>query len=234
MSRELREPLTNIIGFCRLILNGVDGPISEEQRQDLRIIYASSEHLLGLINDLLDVSQIEAGLMELDFQDVDLQKMITSLMATASALVRDKDVELRQDVASLPLVRADSNRIRQVLLKLITNAVKVTEKGCISVQAWVQDHQVFVSVSDSGKGIPPEDQQRIFEQSEQGTTENGRRRSGTGPGLALTRQFVEMHGGEIWVDSQVGKGSTFTLALPLSSVAEQPQSPRMRRSSEGA
>jgi signal transduction histidine kinase len=219
MSRELREPLTNITGFCRLILNGLDGPISDLQRQDLQIILANSEHLLGLINDLLDVSQIEAGLMELHFQELDLQAMIKSVMATASALVRDRDIQLIREVEDLPPVKADAARMRQVLLKLLTNAAKFTQAGTITVRAWSEDHRVFVSVSDTGNGIPVEDQRRIFEQFEQGTTGAGRHPNGAGLGLALSKQFVEMHGGEIWVESAVGIGSTFTFSLPLEPVS---------------
>jgi signal transduction histidine kinase/HAMP domain-containing protein len=216
MSHELREPLTNIIGFSRLILKGLDGAINEQQEKDLHIIYANSQHLLGLINDLLDISQIEAGLMELQFQKLDLAEMIRSVMATASALVRDKDIELHQEIApNLPLLHADAARIRQVLLRLLSNAAKFTEEGRIIVRAWIQDHSVMVSVSDTGVGIQCQDQCRIFEQFEQGTLENGRRPNGAGLGLALSKKFVEMHGGEIWVESERGKGSIFTFSLPL-------------------
>jgi len=219
MSHELREPLTNIIGFSQLILKGYDGPISDRQRQDIQIIHANSQHLLGLINDLLDVSQIEAGLVELSFQDIHLPEIIDSVMATISALVREKNVELRQDVEDLPTVRGDATRIRQVLLKLLINAAKFTEQGCITVRAWADGEgassHVFVSVSDTGQGIPLEDQQRVFERFEQGTLGNGRRPDGAGLGLALSREFVEMHGGEIWVESEPGAGSTFTFTLPL-------------------
>ena len=220
MSRELREPLTNIIGFCRLILNGLDGPISDQQRHDLHIVYANSEHLLGLINDLLDVSQIEAGLMELHFEDVDLDAMTKSVMATTSALVRDKEIELRRDVEDLPVVRADATRIRQVLLKLLTNAAKFTEKGRITVRAWSDARHVFVSIADTGQGIAPENRERIFEEFEQGKNEHGRYPDGAGLGLALSRQFVEMHGGEIWVESEPGNGSVFTFSLPLEPAAD--------------
>ncbi|MFW6135624.1 MAG: ATP-binding protein, partial [Chloroflexota bacterium] len=227
MSRELREPLTNIIGFSRLILKGLDGPINDKQRRDVDIIHANSEHLLGLINDLLDVSQIEAGLMELDFQELHLPDVIDSVMATTSALVRDKDIELLREVDDLPPVRADGARIRQVLLKLLTNAAKFTERGCIAVRAWSEgcdgSTRVFVSVSDTGRGISPEDQQRVFERFEQGTLGDGRRPNGAGLGLALSKEFVEMHGGEIWVESEPGAGSTFTFSLPLTPGADEAQ-----------
>jgi len=218
MSHELRTPLTNIIGFSRLLLKGVDGPLSDQQRNDLQIIYRNGQHLLGLINDLLDISQIEAGLMELEFREVDLADLIHSVMATASALVRDRPIMLREEIEpDLPVVHADPARIRQVLLCLLSNAAKFTEQGEISVRAWADTARVLVSVSDTGVGIPQEDQERIFEQFEQGAMENGRRPNGAGLGLALSKEFIEMHAGEIWVESEVGKGSTFTFSLPLSS-----------------
>ncbi|RME34566.1 MAG: HAMP domain-containing protein, partial [Thermoflexia bacterium] len=211
MSHELRTPLTNIIGFARLMLKGIDGPLTEQQRHDLEIIYHNGEHLLGLINDLLDLSQIEAGLMELEFREVDLGDLIRSVMATASALVRGKPVVMREMIApDLPKVRADPARIRQVLLRILANAAKFTDQGSIIVRAWSEDGEVRVSVSDTGVGIPPEFQERIFERFEQGVAENGRRPDGIGLGLALSKEFVEMHGGRIWVESEVGKGSTFT------------------------
>jgi signal transduction histidine kinase len=227
MSHELREPLTNIIGFSRMILRGFDGPINDQQRRDVDIIHANSQHLLGLINDLLDVSEIEAGLLELDFQDVHLPEMIESVMATTNALVRDKDIELRQEVGELPSVRADAARIRQVLLKLLTNAAKFTEQGRITVRAWAEENgsssRVFVSVSDTGLGISSQDQKRVFERFEQGTLGNGRRPNGAGLGLALSKEFVEMHGGEIWVESEPGEGSTFTFSLPLTQDSDRTQ-----------
>jgi signal transduction histidine kinase len=142
-------------------------------------------------------------------------EIIESVMATTSALVRDKDIELRREMDDLPLIKADVARIRQVLLKLLTNAAKFTEQGHITVRAWSKDHQVIVSVSDSGRGIPAGDQQRVFERFEQGKMGNGRRPNGAGLGLALSKEFVEMHGGEIWVESAVGEGSTFAFSLPL-------------------
>ena len=220
MSHELRTPLTNIIGFSRLMLKEIDGPLAERSREDVEIIYNNGQHLLGLVNDLLDVSQIEAGLMELEFRTVDLADLIHSVMATASALVRDKDVQLRQEIApDLPMVQADKTRIRQVLLLLLSNAAKFTDLGSITVRAWSDGEQVAISIRDTGGGILPEDRERIFEQFEQGTLENGRRPNGAGLGLALSREFVEMHGGRIWVESEVGKGSTFTLTLPLRPVS---------------
>ena len=219
MSHELRTPLTNIIGFSRLMLKGIGGPLRGQQQNDLQIIYQNGQHLLGLINDLLDVSQIEAGLMELELREMDLADLIGSVMATASALVRDRDIELHACIApDLPTVRADTARIRQVLLRLLANASKFTVQGAIIVRAWHADTEVMVSVSDTGVGIPLGDRERIFERFEQGTLAN-RRPDGAGLGLALSKKFVEMHGGRIWVESEVGKGSTFTFSLPLSQEA---------------
>ena len=216
MSHELRTPLTNIIGFSRLMLKGIEGPLTEQLQTDMQIIYYNGQHLLGLINDLLDISHIEAGMMELEFREVNLADLIRSVMATASALVRDKDIELHQEITpNLPMVQADAARIRQVLLRLLTNASKFTEQGAITVRTRLTNEHVFVSVSDTGVGIPPEDFDRIFEQFEQGNLENGRRPEGAGLGLALSKEFVEMHGGHMWVESEVGKGSTFTFSLPL-------------------
>jgi len=215
MSHELREPLTNIIGFSRVILKGIDGPISDQQRGDLEIVYANGQHLLGLINDLLDVAQIEAGLMELEFKEVDIGELVQSVMATTSALVRDKDIRLKQEIhPELPPIEADGTRLRQVLLRLLSNAAKFTERGSITVRAWPKGNQIQVTVADTGPGIPEEDRERVFERFEQG--EIGLKRlEGIGVGLALCKEFVEMHGGRIWVESQEGAGSTFTFTLPI-------------------
>lgn len=231
MSHGLREPLTNIIGFSSLLLKGFDGAINAQQRDDLQIIYANSQHLLGLINDLLDVSQIEAGLMELQFQELNLAEIIKSVMATLSALVRDKDIELRRESApDLPLVWADAARTRQVLLRLLTNAARFTEQGNITVSASANEREVQVSVSDTGVGMTPEEQAHIFERFERGHLGSGARPGSDGLGLALSKEFVELHGGHIWVESQVGQGSKFTFTLPLPaalSTAETGQEERM-------
>ncbi len=231
MSHGLREPLTNIIGFSSLLLKGFGGAINAQQRGDLQIIYANSQHLLGLINDLLDVSQIEAGLMELQFQELNLAEIIKSVMATLSALVRDKDIELRREIApDLPLVWADAARTRQVLLRLLTNAARFTEQGNITVSASANGHEVQVSVSDTGIGMTPEEQAHIFERFERGHLGSSARPGSDGLGLALSKEFVELHGGHIWVESQVGRGSTFTFTLPLQaalSTVETEQEERM-------
>ena len=139
MSHELRTPLNSIIGFSRVILKGIDGPITDLQQQDLSAIYNSGQHLLGLINDVLDLAKIEAGKMELSFDEINVADIVTSVMATASGLVKDKDIKLlRQIDADLPVVRADAIRLRQVMLNLLSNAAKFTDEGEIVVNATVQ------------------------------------------------------------------------------------------------
>ncbi|MFZ5920483.1 MAG: GAF domain-containing protein [Chloroflexota bacterium] len=221
MSHELRTPLNSIIGFSRVILKGIDGPISELQQQDLTAIYNSGQHLLGLINDILDLSKIEAGKMELAFDDISLADTIKSVMSTAIGLVKDKSVELRQEVPpDLPLVRADPMRIRQILLNLISNAAKFTEVGSITVK--VEIHKVsevlsefLVKVIDTGPGIAVEDQTKLFQPFSQVDDSPTRKTGGTGLGLSISNALVQMHGGRIGVESEVGVGSTFFFTLPL-------------------
>ncbi|MDW7990667.1 MAG: GAF domain-containing protein, partial [Anaerolineae bacterium] len=216
MSHELRTPLNSIIGFSRVILKGIDGPITEQQRQDLEAIYNSGQHLLGLINDILDISKIEAGKMELTFEPTDLKEIIRGVMSTAIALVKDKPIELQQSVPeNLPTIIADSRRIRQVLLNLVSNAAKFTDEGFIRVEARTEGDYVVISVSDSGIGIPPEKLPKIFEAFTQVDSSPSRKYGGTGLGLTISKSFVELHGGKIWVESELGKGSTFTFALPI-------------------
>ncbi len=223
MSHELRTPLNSIIGFSRVILRGIDGPLTELQQADLTAIHNSGQHLLGLINDILDLSKIEAGKMELALEDIDLPDTIKGVMSTAIALVKDKPVELRQNVpADLPPIKADPRRIRQVILNLVSNASKFTERGSITVSVVVHPsrRELFVSVSDTGIGVPADKLEHIFEEFTQIDASTTRKVGGTGLGLAISRRFVEMHNGRIWVESQLGVGSIFTFALPLAVPAE--------------
>ncbi len=216
MSHELREPLNQVLGFSRLMLKGLDGELTPQQREDVQRIHDNGQRLLALINDLLDISQLQAGLMELEFAPVHLGELIASVLPTASALVRGKEIELVTEVADhIPPVRADVARIRQTLVRLLTNAAKYTERGRITLRAWADAEQAYVSVSDTGIGIPPEDRERIFESFVKRPSSGGRRNSGAGLGLALSKEFIALHGGQIWVESAEGKGSTFTFSLPL-------------------
>ena len=235
MSHELRTPLNSIIGFSRVIFNGIDGPINELQTQDLTAIYNSGQHLLGLINDVLDVSKIEAGKMELSFEDdINLAEIIRWVMSTTIGLVKDRPIELQQDVEpDLPLVRIDSMKIRQVLINLLSNAAKFTEQGSITLRAVAQispDRQpeVLVSVIDTGPGIAPKDQLKLFQPFSQVDGSLTRKTGGSGLGLSICQHLVRMHGGRIGLHSQVGEGSTFYFSIPLNvpePIAIQPAQP---------
>ncbi len=232
MSHELRTPLNSIIGFSRVMIKGIDGPVSETQLQDLNAIYNAGQHLLSLINAVLDISKIEAGKMDLNFEEnVDLVEVIHSVMPTATGLLKDKPVHLvRALPPGLPPVRADVTRIRQVLINFLSNASKFTEAGTITIGAGVQEGsqgqpEVIVKVTDTGIGISPEDQAKLFQPFSQVDASPTRKTGGSGLGLSISRLLIEMHGGRIGVESELGKGSTFYFTLPL-----QPASPRSAES----
>jgi signal transduction histidine kinase len=221
MSHELRTPLNSIIGFSRVIMKGIDGPVTEQQSQDLGAIYQSGQHLLDMINDILDISKIEAGKMELAFEEVDIGQVIESVLSTARGLVKDKPVKLVTAIPDdLPNVSADPTRIRQILLNLISNAAKFTDEGSITIKAEQQVNEagkpeLLISTIDTGIGIAPEDQIDLFEPFTQVDGSATRKTGGTGLGLSITRLLIELHGGEINVESEVGKGSNFYFTLPL-------------------
>lgn len=221
MSHELRTPLNSIIGFSRVILKGIDGPVTELMQQDLTAIYNSGQHLLGLINDILDSAKIEAGKMELAFDEVNIQDLTHSVLSTMSGLVKDKPIELRQHIdPDTPTVRADTIRVRQVMINLLSNAAKFTEEGFITVDVApyrTEDgtKQVRVSVVDTGPGISEQDQEKLFQAFSQVDASPTRKSGGTGLGLSICKQLINMHGGQIWVESTEGEGSTFHFTLPL-------------------
>jgi len=226
MSHELRTPLNSIIGFSRVILKGIDGPVSELQEQDLTAIYNSGQHLLRLINDILDLSKIDAGKMELAFDDVNLVELLQSVIPTAAGLIKDKPIELKSNISpDIPILRADSMRVRQVMINLLSNAAKFTEKGSITVDAQVQttpenQREVLVKVIDTGSGIAAADQAKLFQPFSQVDASPTRKTGGTGLGLSISRRLIELHGGKIDVASEVGKGSTFYFTLPLPKIKE--------------
>jgi PAS domain S-box-containing protein len=227
MSHELRTPLNSIIGFSRVILKGIDGPVTDMQQQDLTAIYNSGQHLLGLINDILDLARIEAGKMELNFEEVHLADMTTSVMSTAKGLVKEKPIQLAQRIPpSMPTVRGDTMRVRQVLLNLISNASKFTDQGSITVETSVQrgptgKMEALISVIDTGPGISIEDQKKLFQAFSQVDGSATRRSGGSGLGLSICANLVQLHGGRIGVYSAVGKGSTFWFTLPLFNQPEE-------------
>ena len=221
MSHELRTPLNSIIGFARVILKGIDGPITDLQQQDLTAIFNSGQHLLGLINDILDLSRIEAGKMDLTFDEVNVSDLISSVMSTAAGLVKDKPIEMKSEIEpDLPLVRADAMRIRQVLINFMSNAAKFTEEGEIVVKANLEEaakgqQAVMVSVIDTGPGISQEDQAKLFQPFSQVDASLTRKVGGSGLGLSICHHFIQMHNGQIGVRSAAGKGSTFYFTIPI-------------------
>jgi signal transduction histidine kinase len=246
ISHELRTPLNSIIGFTKLILNEIDGPLNELQRTDLTVIYTSSQHLLNLVNDVLDLSKIAAGKMELHKEMLDFSEIAVGVMSTTLALVGDKDIELIEEVEEgLPTVYADRVRIRQVILNLISNAAKFTEEGSITLRAKRITEEVeldgrrrimpfiLCSVTDTGIGIVEKDIPIVFEEFRQLDGSASRRAEGTGLGMPISKRLVEMHGGRLWVESKVGVGSTFSFTLPATVVRPEVQmrSPGVR---EGA
>ncbi len=230
MSHELRTPLNSIIGFSRVILKGLDGPVTETQKQDLSAIYNAGQHLLGLINNILDFSKIESGKMDLVFSEVDVSEIIDSVMDTAAGLVKGLPIELKREVPErLPMVWGNGIRIRQVLLNLLSNAAKFTEEGIIGISAHISEdiekREIILSVFDSGPGIAEENLKKIFEPFSQVDSSPTRLHSGTGLGLSICRYLVELHGGKIWVESTPGEGSTFSFTLPITIAALEEEVP---------
>jgi signal transduction histidine kinase len=216
MSHELRTPLNAIIGFSEVLTDRMFGDLNEKQEEYLKDIYASGTHLLSLINDILDLSKIEAGRMELESTDFHLPTALDNALTLVRERAGRRNIALYTSVDErLGEVRADERKIRQVVLNLLSNAIKFTpEGGRIAVEAVPRDGSVEVSVSDTGVGIAPADQEAVFEEFRQVGTAD-KKAEGTGLGLTLCRKFVELHGGRIWVKSQLGAGSTFTFTIPV-------------------
>ncbi len=219
MSHELRTPLNAIIGFSELLDAATFGPLNDKQARYVHNVLTSGQHLLQLINDILDLSKIEAERMELHVEELSLETALQDVLNIAKGLAHKKDVGLAlAGETGLPAIEADPAKFKQILYNLLSNAIKFTpEGGRVEVRAEVLVGCVRIGVTDSGIGIAPEDQARVFGAFEQVDSSYGRQQQGTGLGLALTRKLVELHGGQIWVESEGdGKGSTFVFELPLS------------------
>jgi signal transduction histidine kinase len=216
MSHELRTPLNAIINFSSFVADGDIGPVNDEQKEILGDVVRSGKHLLNLINDVLDMSKIEAGSLQLFMADnLNVNEILHDIVPTARGLLAEKTVEVQEKLAeNLPLIRGDKQRIIQVVINLISNACKFTEKGSISLESIQQGDNVLIAVKDTGAGIEPEQLQKIFQpfmQTEAGIRQGG----GTGLGLAISKSIVEAHQGRFWVDSKLGEGSTFFVLLPI-------------------
>jgi len=216
MSHELRTPLNAIIGFSEVLSEKMFGELNEKQEEYSKDIHASGEHLLSLINDILDLSKIEAGRMELELTEFDLPTAIENALMLVRERAGRRSIALHTNIDTrLGQIQADERKVRQVVLNLLSNAIKFTpEGGRIDVAAVPKVGSVEVSVSDTGIGIAPEDQDKVFEEFRQVGTA-AKKVEGTGLGLTLCRKFVELHGGRIWLKSQEGEGSTFTFTIPV-------------------
>ena len=220
MSHELRTPLNSIIGYTKLMLDGLDGDVNEEQRKDLHTVYTNSKYLLELINGLLDLSKIEAGKVVLSYQTFSISELLAGVIPSMEQLAREKGLTLTYSVApDIDHLYADKAKTKQVLINILGNAVKFTNEGSIKLDVAESDGDFIFSVTDTGIGIKEKDLEAIFDSFRQVGPAQIAGYEGTGLGLAISKQFVEMQGGRIWADSELGKGSTFTLTLPKKRVA---------------
>ena len=215
VGHELRTPLNAILGFSQLLLEGDGGVLTQDQRQDVEIVAENGRHLLGLINDLLDISKLEAGKAQLHRGEVDVEALVLECIESVSSLARTKKLALSSEVGNeIGQVFGDRPKIKQVLLNLLGNALKFTETGSVALRVERQGTDICFSVTDTGIGVRPEDRDRIFESFQQGNSGQSGKYQGTGLGLSISRRLVEMHGGRIWVKSAPGEGSTFTFIIP--------------------
>jgi signal transduction histidine kinase len=216
MSHELRTPMNAILGFVEMVLDGIYGEVPNHLKEPLTDIQTNGKHLLRLINDVLDLSKIEAGRMDLVLAEYSVQDVVDTVRASLQSLALEKGLEFvaaAQD--DIPLAYGDGRRIAQCLMNLVGNALKFTKQGRVSVWVEQQGDHLLYRVSDTGIGIPKTELENIFTQFQQVDTAITREFAGTGLGLNITKQFVEMHDGRIWAESELGKGSTFFFSIPL-------------------
>jgi signal transduction histidine kinase len=216
MSHELRTPLNAILGYTELMLDQIYGEVPAKMQGVLDRVQSNGRHLLGLINDVLDLSKIEAGQLALTVASYSLEDVVHGVVTAVESLATEKQLALKLDIPSkLPPGRGDERRIAQVLLNLVGNAIKFTEKGEVAIAASATNGSFNIAVRDTGPGISPADQARIFEEFHQADNSATKTKGGTGLGLSIAKRIVEMHGGRIWVESSLGAGATFSVSLPV-------------------
>ena len=221
MSHELRTPLNAILGYTELMADGIYGELPEKTMGVLRRLESNGRHLLGLINDVLDLSKIEAGQLVLELSDYSLEDIAQTVRSTLEPLAADKKLAFKIEVApKLPPGHGDGRRLTQVVINLVGNAIKFTDTGEVVIKATATDGSFHLSVCDTGPGISAANQAKLFQEFQQADNAVTRKKGGTGLGLAISKRIVEMHGGKIWVESQLGQGSTFAFTLPIT-VAQQ-------------
>jgi signal transduction histidine kinase len=216
MSHELRTPLNAILGYAELVLDGIYGDAPEKMRNVLERIQTNGKHLLGLINDVLDLSKIEAGQLVLSLNDYSIKDMMQGVYVAVEPLAGNKKLNFKLEVPpDLPPARGDERRLSQVLLNLVGNAIKFTDTGEVAIKASTANGSYTVAVRDTGPGIAEADQAKIFEEFQQSESTHTKAKGGTGLGLAIAKRIVEMHGGRLWVESTLGNGATFFFTVPL-------------------
>jgi len=216
MSHELRTPLNAILGYTELIMDDIYGEVPEKIHDILERVQKSGQHLLGLINAVLDLSKIEAGQLALSIGDYSIKEVVYTAMTSVESLAAEKQLTLSLELSpDLPTGKGDERRIAQVLLNLLGNAITFTETGEVKVRVTEADDTFLIAVSDTGQGISEADREMIFEEFQQADSSSTKQKAGTGLGLAIAKRIIEMHGGRIWVESSLGKGSTFRFTLPV-------------------
>src|SRR5436853_2268505 len=216
MSHGLRTPLNAILGYAELMLDSIYGEPTDKMRTVLERLQRNGRHLLGLINDVLDLSKIEAGQLTLALGDYSLGDMVHGVISAVEPLAAEKRLAFTAEVApDLPPGRGDERRLSQVLLNLVGNAIKFTDKGEVAIRASATNGAFTVAVCDTGAGIPAADQARIFQEFQQADSSITRKKGGTGLGLSIAKRIIEMHGGRLWVESDLGRGSIFAFTVPV-------------------
>jgi signal transduction histidine kinase len=216
MSHELRTPLNGMLGFSELLLDGLYGALPDKALEVVERIQKDGKHLLGLINDVLDLSKIDAGQLSLSLGDYSLQAVVETVVASTESLARAKGIEVRAIIPpNLPIGYGDERRLTQVLLNVVGNAIKFTDSGFVEIRPNAVDEHFTIAVEDSGPGISMADQARIFNEFHQVDSSITRQKGGTGLGLSISRRLIEAHGGHIDVLSTPGTGSTFNIVLPV-------------------
>jgi signal transduction histidine kinase len=216
MSHELRTPLNAVLGYTELILDSIYGEVPEKARATLERIQSNGRHLLGLINDVLDLSKIEAGQLTLSLADYSIKDVVHNVYGAVESLATSKNLGLKVELPKdLPTAHGDERRLTQVLLNLVGNAIKFTDTGEVAILTSATNGSFTIAVRDTGPGIAEQDQGKIFEEFQQADSSITKQKGGTGLGLAIAKRIIEMHGGRLWVESKVGQGSTFSFTVPF-------------------
>jgi signal transduction histidine kinase len=227
MSHELRTPLNSILGFADVMLEELDGPLTPNMNTDLKLIQKNGQHLLHLINDVLDMAKIESGKMNLIVEKFSLHEILQEVTGITSSLASDKNLALviEPDSDDQVEINADKIRIRQVMINLVNNAIKFTEQGRISIRAAREENNALITVKDTGIGIPPDHVEAVFQEFTQVDSSTTRKAGGTGLGLPISRRLIEMHSGRLWAESTgvEGEGSTFFVLLPIEAKVTEPE-----------